>query len=276
MRYTSSQWTTTGAVHIGHHHDSSGQNCQDAAALRIWETAKGKTIVAGVICDGCGGVHDDLKKIGLSGHSEVGANLISDMIVRHLAFDADKPISWLLESLFSSVKRFIDTALWTRNGVEDMVVALQQFYLTTINGFIMNDEEGYFFSAGDGCYQINDKFIDIDQNNNPKYIAYACCPMPEAFGIQNEMIPTEFTLQSFDPRQASKIMVASDGFTNHNPIKMDTWQAANAEILPEQLHGEQWGKKGLYGLKKWMNTRYVRGYFDDDCAIITAERIGQS
>ena len=55
-------------------------------------------------------------------------------------------------------------------------------------------------------------------------------------------------------------------FTNHTDALL-----RNPE-LPDSLHGQQWGRKGKIGLKLWMNTRSHKGYFKDDCAIITVER----
>lgn len=271
MRYESDEWSATCGVHVGHHHDTNGQNCQDAVALRMWKS-NDKVFICGVVCDGCGGAHEDLKKIGLSGHSEVGANLISDMIVRQLSHSTDKPIDIALENLFDSVTRYIDVNMWTHSGPEEMVTSIQQFWLTTINGFIMSEDEGYFFSCGDGCYQIDDSFQEINQQDKPHYIAYACCPVPDRFGVTSDIIPQSFTIVPFDPNKVARIMVATDGFTNHDAQKMDHWRKSNREELADQLHGQQWGKPGRFGLKKWMNTRYQRGYFNDDCAIVVAER----
>lgn len=279
MRYETENWSITDGVHIGHHHQESGQNCQDAVSIRAWES-NGKSHVCGVVCDGCGGVHEDLKKIGLSGHSEVGANIIAATITRQLVTISSqtKIIKDAIDILFESVKRYVSLAVTSDVPVsvdfrEEIVLTIQRFWLSTILGFYMNGDEGCIFSCGDGCYQLNGSFEQIDQNDAPTYLAYACCPDPERFNLKPEFIPKTFNIIPFNIKETRQIMIATDGFMNHNVIKMDQWQRDNPnETLSPVLHGDQWGKPGNFGLKKWMNTRFVRGYFEDDCAIVTAEK----
>ena len=103
----------------------------------------------------------------------------------------------------------------------------------------------------------------------PRYIGYNCLYMPELVGVTADNIPKEFHWEHIAPE--SRVMIASDGFGTNNPDKLAV--ARKREELPDSLEGLQWGKKGQFGLKKWMNSRSDRGYFEDDCFIITAERL---
>lgn len=280
MRVEIGDWSATCGVHIGHHHASKGLNCQDAVALNAWEWLD-TPYICGIVCDGCGGAHEDLQKIGLSGHSEVGANLMADMMMRYVisATQRTPDLDEILDALFDTAKRFISTALWTCNSPEEAALVIQRYWLTTINGFIMNGKELKTFHCGDGVIVVNGgptriETCVIDEGGAPHYLAYACCPLPAKFGITPDVIPSKFSTWRYPLEDVNKVMVASDGFIDHNENKMDMWRQRHPEEeLLFDLNGQQWGKKGKFGLKKWMNTRSMRGYFSDDCGIVVAERM---
>lgn len=279
MRVEIGNWTATCAVHIGHHHADKGLNCQDAVALNAWAWL-GTQYICGIECDGCGGAHEDLQKIGLSGHSEVGASLLADVMMRYVvsATQRTPDMHEVLAALFDNTKRFIHTALWTCNSPEEMALVIQRYWLATINGFIMNDKELIRFKCGDGVFiargsGVEDEALVFDEGGAPHYLAYACCPLPKKFGITPEVVPDQFSTWRYPLAGIDKVMVASDGWIDHNENKMDTWKQGHPEEdLPINLGGQQWGRKGRFGLKKWMNTRFARGYFQDDCGIVLAER----
>jgi len=92
--------------------------------------------------------------------------------------------------------------------------------------------------------------------------------------FQTNITPLDFQY-IIVPDGASKLMIASDGFVHHDKHKLEISRQQNPD-LPACLNGQQWGKKGNVGLKKWMNTRHHLGYFADDCFVITAERREQN
>lgn len=268
MRRNSDDWSVTCGVKAGHHHLYKGANCQDAAVIAAVSATDGfGQIVVGIGCDGCGeGSHSEMGAIAI-------ANFALGQCLQH--HRRRRSPTEILKHLFPAIVRFIDSNIYpTKFSYSDqcMEVAdfIKHYWLATIMGFILTDEESILFWCGDGCFVIADEAIQyIDQDNAPHYLAYNCLFSPEVVGVTADDIPSNFDSMVIAPK--SKVMIASDGFTTFDPDKLAV--AREREDLPDNLHGQQWGKKGQYGLKKWMNSRSDRGYFEDDCFIITAERI---
>lgn len=285
MRKNVGRWSMSGAVHIGHLHASKGQNCQDAIALDAIETDD-FIIITGVVSDGCGGVHDDMKKLGLDGRTEVGASLLSTKALQYILNYVDPTAAecttnlklqaslaiYLIGYILKSTERTIKP--------DDRNVEIQRFWLATVVGFLVienkktNKSNGYLFSCGDGIQQIGDWINDINQDGKPKYLAYSCLDYPSIYSVPPDMIPDGFEVSEFNPNDINQLMISTDGFTNHNRNMLDKWKRENlTQECPDNLFGLQWGKTGQCGLKKWMNVQSNRGYFDDDCAIITLEKM---
>ena len=285
MRRNSNSWSVTCAAKPGHYHLYKGANCQDAAAvaamparsavLQLTEDSASARkglgqIVVGIGCDGCGeGRYSEMGALALTNFA------LGECLQHHLR---SRSPSETLQHLFPAIVRFIDTNVtWScpHYGDPAMDAArvadfIKNYWLATMMGFIITDEESVLFWCGDGTYAIDDEAYQyIDQDNTPRYIAYNCLYMPETVGVTAENIPRQFDSMVITPE--SRVMVASDGFGTKNPDKLAV--AREREELPDSLEGLQWGKKGQFGLKKWMNSRSDRGHFEDDCFIITAERL---
>lgn len=264
MRQDTTTWTVQHGVKMGHYHRDQFNNGQDAAGSFVFDDAGGRIgeWVCGFIADGCG-----------SGkHSEIGANQSVRVALRqmHHLMMQGYPAAAIPGLLFSDILQYIN-----RNVIDNCLSAFDygeraelvaDYWLFTALGVIMSDNLGVIFHAGDGVISLDDDLTILDQNNAPTYLGYACIPDPDKFNIAEQFIPKEFTTITFDPREIDRLMIASDGFTNHTDALLRDPE------LPDSLHGQQWGRKGKIGLKLWMNTRSNKGYFNDDCAIITVER----
>ena len=272
MRQDTTTWTVQHGVKMGHYHRDKFGNCQDAAGVFIRNSPspmqppdlrdKFGEWVGGFIADGC----------GEGQHSEVGANQAARMAIRqmhHLMMQGYPPAT-IPDLLFSDILRYIngnvtDNCLNTYDYGERAEL-IADYWLFTALGVIMSGDQGVIFHAGDGVYSIDDDMTVLDQNNAPTYPGYACIQDPARFGVAEQFIPKRFTTVTFNPNEIDRVMIASDGFTNHTDAMLRDPE------LPDSLHGQQWGRKGKIGLKLWMNTRSNKGYFNDDCAIITVER----
>lgn len=247
-------WSICGNTKIGHYHKQQDRNCQDHCCYDVVNNC-----IIGVVSDGC----SDGK------HSEVGAKLISEQILWMLRknvcssnFDIDY-LFWPLQNyLFHMVNSRIASNLYLLSD-EEVATILREYFSATILGLIIKDDYGLIFNVGDGIWCLNsDNCQDInhiDQNNTPNYFSHACVRNPEKFGLSAPYIPKNFNCHFFNPNEYDKIMIATDGFITHN-----------TDLL--NLHGQQWDKRGNFGLAKWMNMKYREGYFYDDCAIITVEK----
>ena len=266
------QWKITAAVKVGRDHVDRGVNGQDAAVIRL-DPATGT--IYGIVCDGCGsGVH-----------SEVGANLLANYAVANLCSYGNLD-AWQQESLlFPALIRFVNNNIDTLRPSDPTVIAeiVNDFWCATLVGFIIKPKEIVIFHAGDGVYEIThnesepDQIVEIDEDNAPRYLSYNCIPFPEKFLTDPSRIPKEFESHWLNSQSTQRFMISTDGFCHHDMSKIEYGQShkiglPNGDSLPKQLFGLQWDKKGNFGLKKWMNAMWDRGYFADDCAIITAER----
>ncbi|MFA5419347.1 MAG: protein phosphatase 2C domain-containing protein [Bacteroidales bacterium] len=260
MRLEADQWAMNIAVKMGHYHMDKAANCQDAAGGFV----SGSRLY-GVGCDGC----------GEGDRSEVGAVMLSEFALSEIARLNQSPISYnfneICSILFNSLTRFIYLQIHMScqsSNPHDIAQYVKNHWLATMIGFIYDTvaQNGIIFYCGDGVYTLDDTLHVIDQNNTPVYLAYHCLQNPETCGVGPEMMPGGFNIIPIESG-VSKFMIASDGFIQHNKLKIEQ------NGLPDNLHGQQWDKKGQFGLKKWLNSRWDKGYLFDDCFVITAERI---
>lgn len=269
MRINSKNWSVTSGVKAGHYHLYKGANCQDAAAI-----VAGPDMVVGVGCDGC----------GEGNHSELGAIATANFALREILRlrASGYQLHSIIEQLFPAIVRFIDMNIFLTCPVEtpsEVADFIKHHWLCTIVGFILLDEpeyddNGMFFWCGDGVLFARANGLDcpeiLDQDNTPTYIAYNCVRSPAEVGVMPHHIPKRFSRTPI--KSVTAVGVASDGFIHHSPDKLQLAKETEPELRNE-LHGQQWDKKGNFGLKKWMNSRSDRGYFEDDCFVITAEAI---
>jgi serine/threonine protein phosphatase PrpC len=143
---------------IGKSHQRLMYNNQDAFD---WKEKEG--ILVGVVCDGCGS----------HSHSEVGAKLGAKFITTYLINNYSTP-GFSIAKLQAALEVFItktarelssDTTDAWRKVIED-------YFLFTIVGFIIDENGTTFFYQGDGSILYNNEWIDLSTNNRPEYLAY--------------------------------------------------------------------------------------------------------
>lgn len=281
MRLTTQNWLVCGHIKTGHRHISNGTNGQDALAYQaIPGEGESSDIVVGVVCDGCSD----------SRHAEVGSKLLAPFILQQSLYLLATGISKsrhgslldIVDILFRRTVEFIGNNVLAVCRVDPEMTAayLRDYWAATVLGCIIRGDEGIIFGAGDGVYVLGgppapagDAITVIDQNGYPQYICYHCVLEPERFGVTDQDIPCGFVTREFAASAVDRVMIATDGFGTHNEVKLrNAEEALGQSFLPRSLHGLQWGKKGNAGLAKWMNVCWDRGYFDDDCGIVTIER----
>lgn len=281
MRLETHNWTVSGASKIGHAHKFSGTNRQDAYSLCV-----NPKLIAAYISDGCSvaGVNTDQV------HTEVGANLLvrragiftQFLLNKGLGANYGWSIPLIVDELFHELKSLIElnTSLMS-SGDEERAFFLRDYFSATFLGVMIELEDngdmkdGWVFRTGDGIIEchpgipyLESNVFKIDQGNCPDYLAHACLHNPEKFGVTRDKIPRGFTRHQL-PKDCTKLMIATDGFDHHNTLKLGLNKANPS------LFGEQWDKKGQFGLSKWMNARQLQGYFDDDVTVVTVERTMQ-
>lgn len=237
------------AIRQGHGHIFEEKPCQDS--LFTYQDSfihSDDCFTLAIVSDGCS-----------SGNkSEVGANLLSylcgNYILSYLQQNPDRDIKTMLDNIFQ------DLVLYVKNSLPIGFPELQfigDYWLATILGVIIYRNKCYKFSCGDGIYCIDDKYTVIDQNNYPKYLAYAAISDPIGYNIDLNCIPYSFNFEEFE--EFNKVMISTDGFENHKNSNLET------------LREKQWDKTKAQ-FTKWARLCSNQGYFYDDCAIIAIER----
>ena len=145
----------------GASHKQAGRNNQDAYFI----ASDSEDLVA-VVCDGCS---SSLK-------SEVGANLMA----RFIATEALRLMK--MNRVFASdiLLELEQNTLAYLRGITDAFPdkgkAIDEMFLATVMGVVVNRFSTTIFSAGDGVFSLNGKINIIDEENAPTYLGYKINP----------------------------------------------------------------------------------------------------
>ncbi|MFA6228267.1 MAG: protein phosphatase 2C domain-containing protein [Patescibacteria group bacterium] len=156
-----------GRDHLGSGNVLLGRNNQDA-----YHVCADQQRAVAVICDGCGSQK----------HSEVGANeaarFISERIYQLLAtrqavntsISLPLTLGELRQEMLADINQRVKRL--SPNGGKTKTV--NDFYLFTVIGAVVDDDGCSIFALGDGCYAINGEFHQLGpfNDNEPPYLAY--------------------------------------------------------------------------------------------------------
>ncbi len=182
----------------GRDHRSSLRNNHDAF---YWEAHPG--VLVAVVCDGCGSGE----------HSEVGAKLGARIAVRQVlrwfgtspkAFAKEKIADHGLPMVARSVLSQIGLLADQMAGSFSQVVS--EYFLFTIVGVIVTQEDAIVFGAGDGLIIMNGGVVILgDGKNRPSYLAYGL--------VETESpIDPEFKVVAYEKQSDLRsILLATDG-----------------------------------------------------------------
>jgi len=228
-----------GASVQGRDHVVVGKNNQDS-----FVTGQLRDAFWGVVCDGC----------GEGSRSEVGAHLLTAYVNRKLLNCAEyqiEPTTCTL-NLMKSIVEFQHKILNFFSNDFLFPETRRQFafehLLCTMIGFFVCGDEGVLFWAGDGSYLLgSDAPAVINDNNQPKYLAYNALRSEEPL----------FQTVPFKMSEVRRIAVATDGFD------VTLFNVAFDKITPNAL-------------KRFLNMQKSQGSFHDDATIVTAQLIEES
>lgn len=201
---------------IGRDHILRQANSQDGYALI--ETEKH---VVGIVCDGCG----DGK------HSEVGAKLAANYLAGQATdlLAAGHLIEEIPNLLYPRMVQYLENLI-SLTQPRDRLAFLREHLLFTIVGIILTDDDGVIFTAGDGIYAVDSDVCEIDQNNEPIYIAYGLIDPSLLGGLS---IPNCFEVQRINP-DWQQVMISSDGFETE--LFPEIWGLAHPRALQRKLN----------------------------------------
>jgi len=244
-----------GGKKIGREHARWGKNCQDGYAFKK-TTILGQDYLIGAVADGC----------GQGENSEVAGIMSSIFVVnqvQHL-LRYQMPIIQIPAALYPSVVGFLEAI---RKQIpfkdsQEIVGFIQNYLLATILGFVIGEDKGVVFHAGDGLIAINEEILAIEYDNVSPYLGYHLVPQSALQGGTLEL-PRTFAVQFLDVATLDKLAIASDGFSKSLLRRM--WHEAEPVSL---------------GIQLWMNwingprnPSPETGLFYDDAAVVVVERI---
>lgn len=231
---------------VGREHMRTWRNNQDAMQSGELSINK-RQYLYGVVADGC----------SEGRHSEVGAKLLAEWINRELPMILSTGVS-TEDAVQTLYRRAIDylTGIVRTTVVgtsEQMVEFVRNYLLCTIVGFVVDEQECYIFSAGDGLVVINDEMIRIDQDNKPIYLGYHV--IPRSCLQDAGELPTGFKVMRIKTEMLQRLMISTDGME---------------EDAVERL----WNKESDVQLTRELKRlSRVEGRLADDCTVIVVERL---
>ena len=192
---------------LGRDHVGPGKNNQDALHV----VSDHGTIIA-VVCDGCGsGAHSEVG-------AKIGARLVCESISRHMWFafkDAagdptliDRALERVRLDVLAQIRVLANAMGGSFSGV------VQDYFLFTIIGAIVNDCFAVTFSIGDGVVYRDGERVEIwkSEYNAPPYVAYA---LVETTGGETQFVKDvhvpHFVVHGIQAGGFSSLLIGTDG-----------------------------------------------------------------
>jgi len=149
---TNLPFTVGGAIQSGRHSDDEMNN-QDAAGIFVGESS-----IIGVVSDGCGGASQHGKNI--CSLNETGAqlscilaiNMLQNLLRNH---SLEEPETFIKEFDKRFLKRLRGLSMLAGRSREMRSHLLFEFFMSTLLGFVLTEENFIIFGAGDGVIGIN-------------------------------------------------------------------------------------------------------------------------
>lgn len=232
-------------------HKLLGKNNQDSF-YHACVTVEKTNYAFGVVCDGC----------SAGARSETGAHLMVSYIASEIPMmlQVGVPMEEIPGALFSRCIGYL-SAIASMTSMGDPIKRINfiiNHLLCTIIGFIADNEKITFFSAGDGVLVINDQFIQIDEDNKPRYLAYHLVDR-KYLTAKEGIVPEAFVVQTYQMSEIKRFAVCSDGMLS---------EAVGA------LWGHTEDELGVQRSLKVLSRRKLT--FKDDCTAIVVEKISAS
>ena len=210
--------TIVGRDHVGMGGALLGGNNQDAMFALM-----DSDYFLGVVCDGCSS----------SANSEVGAKLLARMVakavIKHRKEGTLRVILPKVQAeVIAEMKRHAE-GLAIEGTAWSVPKVAEQFFLATILGVYVTNDEAVFFGLGDGCYGWDDR-VEVKKpwgDNEPAYIGYHLySEWPKQIGERD--LKVYDTIPSY--KRPDLIWIGTDGFGDLRTLKGRKFPGTNDEI----------------------------------------------
>lgn len=243
---------------IGKDHIHSRKNCQDGREAKLI-TIDGQEFLVGVVSDGCGsGTANEVAGILLP---QFAVNQIEHL----LRFET--PISQIPVVLYPYVVAYLDgiKKQIPFNTQKEMVQFIQDHLLATVIGFVVGQDEGVVFHAGDGFLAINGEITKIEHGNKSPYPAYHLVPRSALKG--EIVLPRTFDATPIKPAKLKRLVIATDGFRGGMLERM------LKEAFEKPFLGETGAQRWMNWINGPRNPDPDAGLFFDDAAVVSLEKV---
>lgn len=184
-----------GGSWIGRDHRLTGRNNQDS-----WTIVEHDGLTIGVVADGCGS--GAKSEVG----SQVGVQILAQSIRASYFEGRHREVNWT--RVQQSALSQLDVLARAMGGVYRHVI--EEYFLFTLVGFVIDHTRAVFFTLGDGTVIINETAVRIGPfpGNAPPYLGYRL--------IQDEVAVDAAFLQlrvvaDIDKTQLESFLIATDG-----------------------------------------------------------------
>jgi hypothetical protein len=189
----------------------SDLNDKDTNLLAVDCVISNNFTTIGVVTDGCSS----------SKCSEFGAHLGARMLGSNIQWYTAHGVDLLHTISLSYANLMEEVMKLAKNMLEDVSIdrtpteinrILNEYFMFTIVGFVMNNTRTVMFTLGDGVYGINGNYIRIPHNveNKPIYCCYSLMTSLPHHVTPDDMIPKIVVDCNTD--SVDTILVATDGF----------------------------------------------------------------
>jgi len=219
----------------GYLHVRAHRNNQDGYAL----TGDGRALVA-FVCDGCGSTP----------HPDVGAKLVARFLANRaltLLYSggrAEPRDLGTIEARAVYLEELRQETLVFLRGIVDALGhnrrdQILDYFLFTVVGTVVTEKTTFIATIGDGVFAVNGAYVEIDQDNQPTYLAYdlitpeigEAFPGPRTF-VEWASLPTG---------QLRTLLIGSDGAgmieqTAGNPLSDGSLPGGLAQFHEPRYH----------------------------------------
>ncbi len=254
-----------GGSMVGRDHRMVNKNNQDSYVIQSYSD-----LTVAVVADGCGS--GAKTEVG----SQLGARLVAEQIAR--AYGAYRTIDW--QKTQRHVLSQLD--LLAQNLGGDFRRVVEEYFLFTIVGVVLEPKKATFFACGDGTIYVNGCHLPLGPfaGNMPPYIAYGLLENELKIDVREVRLAPVVELATSD---LTSFLIGTDGiddFVGHEARMMpgidrlvgpidqfwtdDRYFRGNPDLVSRQLR--------LVG-RDWPLSNPEHGLLHDDTTLIVGRRI---
>lgn len=184
-----------GGSWIGRDHRLAGRNNQDG-----WTIVQEDDVTIGVLADGCGsGVRSEVGSL-------VGVRVLAQAIRTSYFEGRHREVNWPRVQQYALSQ--LDVLARSMGGAYRKVI--EEYFLFTLVGFVIDQNRAVFFTLGDGTVIINDESIEIGPypDNAPPYLGY--CLIQDEVDVDPALLQLQ-VVGSLAVEDLESFLIATDG-----------------------------------------------------------------